>query len=174
MWFGVTWVSRRTCSYDVVGVICRFSCVRSPTMYMTCCLSSTLPGASPWSHLISFPMPQVNSYASALECNCKSVMHVLSLFVVQTIPSFGRNFASDLCVCFDGTGNSDHVDALRAYLLSRSLARLKSEFQAGNGKVGLSKNVLTAFRKLIWLLCVLFYLRLRWTALKAIHQLTCS
>jgi hypothetical protein len=67
-----------------------------------------------------------------------------------------------LCVCFDGTGNSDHVDALRAYLLSRSLARLKSEFQAGNGKVGLSNNVLTAFRKfIIWLLYVCLCFRLR-------------
>jgi isoleucyl-tRNA synthetase len=33
------------------------------------------------------------------------------------------------------SGNSDHVEALRVYLLSRSISRLKSEFQAGNGMI---------------------------------------
>ncbi|GJN13246.1 hypothetical protein PR202_ga31597 [Eleusine coracana subsp. coracana] len=33
------------------------------------------------------------------------------------------------------SGNSDHVEALRVYLLSRSISRLKSEFQARNGMI---------------------------------------
>ncbi|KAG2613221.1 hypothetical protein PVAP13_4KG344900 [Panicum virgatum] len=33
------------------------------------------------------------------------------------------------------SGNNDHVEALRVYLLSRSLSRLKNQFQAGNGMI---------------------------------------
>ncbi|TVU08293.1 hypothetical protein EJB05_41693 [Eragrostis curvula] len=33
------------------------------------------------------------------------------------------------------SGNSDHVEALRVYLMSRSISRLKAEFQAGNGMI---------------------------------------
>ncbi|XP_006656298.1 isoleucine--tRNA ligase, cytoplasmic-like [Oryza brachyantha] len=32
-------------------------------------------------------------------------------------------------------GNREHFDALKVYLLSRSISRLKNEFQAGNGKI---------------------------------------
>lgn len=43
----------------------------------------------------------------------------------------------NISVYFDGTGNREHFDALKVYLLSRSISRLKNEFQAGNGKVNL-------------------------------------
>nr|ACF86790.1 unknown [Zea mays] len=33
------------------------------------------------------------------------------------------------------SGNSNHVEALRVYLLSKSLSRLKNQFQSGNGVI---------------------------------------
>lgn len=63
-------------------------------------------------------------------------MHILAIFWCFIPWHCPRNHASDVCVTLNGTGNSDHVEALRVYLLSRSISRLKNEFQTGNGKVG--------------------------------------
>ncbi|KAF7061802.1 hypothetical protein CFC21_068468 [Triticum aestivum] len=80
----------------------------------------------------SSPIPKAmaQSYVVFI-CEDSHVVHGMSfvIYIARCIPVV----TSDLLP--HAVGNSDHVDALRAYLLSRSLARLKSEFQAGNGKL---------------------------------------
>jgi isoleucyl-tRNA synthetase len=52
---------------------------------------------------------------------------------------------SNACTYSDETGKSNHVEALRVYLLSRSLSRLKNQFQAGKGMVSSQRRMLSSF-----------------------------
>ena len=101
-------------------------------MYMICHLSYTLQGHALFFRQIFLLMPQVNLVDSRVCVQTSSAD--TRYFSFDTLWSC-RYSASNVCMNSDLTGNNDHVEALRVYLLSRSLSRLKNQFQAGNGMV---------------------------------------
>lgn len=64
-------------------------------------------------------------------CEESHIVHDMSfvIYIARCIPVLTPELLPH------ASGNSDHVDALRVYLLSRSIYRLKNEFQTGNGKI---------------------------------------
>jgi len=86
---------------------------------------------------------------------------------------------NNACVYSDETGNSNHVEALSVYLLSRSLSRLKDQFEARNGMVSSQCRILFPFSESVFLgglvlIACLHSSRLQSTASKVIHQLIYS
>jgi hypothetical protein len=82
---------------------------------------------------------------------------------------------SNACTYSDETGKSNHVEALRVYLLSRSLSRLKNQFQAGKGMVSSQRRrMLSSFLEKksysFVLIACLHSSRLQLTASKVIHR----
>ena len=114
------------------GGVHRCLLVRSLMMYMICHLSYTLQGHALFFRQIFLLMPQVNLVDSRVCVQTSSAD--TRYFSFDTLWSC-RYSASNVCMNSDLTGNNDHVEALRVYLLSRSLSRLKNQFQAGNGMV---------------------------------------
>ena len=143
-------------------------------MYMICHLSYTLQGHALFFRQIFLLMPQVNLVDSRVCVRTSSAdTHYFSFDTLWSC----RYSASNVCMNFDVTGNNDHVEALRVYLLSRSLSRLKNQFQAGNGMVSSHSSHprciflpgLCVFLSYIFIFFV-YLSRLRWTALKVTHQ----
>uniref|UniRef100_A0ACD5UJZ9 Uncharacterized protein n=1 Tax=Avena sativa TaxID=4498 RepID=A0ACD5UJZ9_AVESA len=64
-------------------------------------------------------------------CEESHEVHDMSfvIYIARCMPVLAPDLVSH------ASGNSDHVDALRVYLSSRSISRLKNEFQTGNGKI---------------------------------------
>ncbi|VAI81034.1 unnamed protein product [Triticum turgidum subsp. durum] len=64
-------------------------------------------------------------------CEESHTVHDMSfvIYIARCMPVLAADLLSY------ASGNSDHVEALRVYLLSRSISRLKNEFQTGNGKI---------------------------------------
>lgn len=74
--------------------------------------------------------PDLAASGKSFKRNCKLHMQIVAISVL--IPSCG--YSANVCV-HSKTVNNDHVEALRVYLSSRSLSRLKHQFQAGKGMV---------------------------------------
>jgi len=64
-------------------------------------------------------------------CEESHEVHDMSfvIYIARCMPVLAPDLVSH------ASGNSDHVDALRVFLSSRSISRLKNEFQTGNGKI---------------------------------------
>uniref|UniRef100_A0A0E0CKC8 Uncharacterized protein n=1 Tax=Oryza meridionalis TaxID=40149 RepID=A0A0E0CKC8_9ORYZ len=64
---------------------------------------------------------------------CEESHNVQDMSFIIYIARVSPVVTDDLLV--QAAGTREHFDALKVYLLSRSISRLKNEFQAGNGKI---------------------------------------